>query len=653
MRSLSSSLLEAQKSASSTPYLKVEVLERVAGVTRFPWSRLYSGSEEDFHHAAAMPGDGSLMRARVDASSYQLYVQRVASPGVGSDFATWTPLAAVSSASGVALACQGATVLLFYVGADQQTIYVRESGDYGVTFGSAVSVVTASATVGWLAAALKNGGVAALFYSVGGVAYAVKRVSGVWGSPSAWSNSLSAISGLASVYSGDWNLAVAGVDSSSRNGVWTFLYGDGYSQPADTWAPLKELILSSAGSNVEFRCPSLGYPDVFRLFFVEKYTGAGSYSRPSWSHSLATAEFGANLWREPVPFDLASSYGLAVAHGGAYVWLSSPSGVWRAPLTPISIELSEDLLELNSLTETASGRVRLVLRNDDGRYLGAAAITLGAELRVSPGYRTAAGLESSPGPTYWIDGWEHASAQGGSQFILHASDGWGLLRNWRARRQYAWPAGSRNVFQLLSFVLSRAGLEFSALSYSDAMVNQYPSFTISPGEGGDVAVKRLLAMAPDVLFFGGSSACLKLPLASDDKDYAYGTDHFILEGRYRSEAGPINRAQAYGSGVVGESFAWGELAQVYDRLAQAHDLNLATEGAAQARSDALLRKAAMSADIGEILAPVNCGAEIYDVIEVTDAAAGLSAAKRRVSAVTLYYSAARGRYVQRLRLGRV
>jgi len=50
---------------------------------------------------------------------------------------------------------------------------------------------------------------------------------------------------------------------------------------------------------------------------------------------------------------------------------------------------------------------------------------------------------------------------------------------------------------------------------------------------------------------------------------------------------------------------------------------------------------------------VNCGQELYDVIEVTDAVAGLSAAKRRVLGLALRYSAAAGTYEQRLRLGGV
>jgi len=77
MRNLSSTLLAAQKSASRRPYVKVQILERIGGVTRFSWVRPYTGSEDDHYHAAACPGDGSLVRFMVDPADNKLYRQKV------------------------------------------------------------------------------------------------------------------------------------------------------------------------------------------------------------------------------------------------------------------------------------------------------------------------------------------------------------------------------------------------------------------------------------------------------------------------------------------------------------------------------------------------------------------------------------------------
>lgn len=104
---------------------------------------------------------------------------------------------------------------------------------------------------------------------------------------------------------------------------------------------------------------------------------------------------------------------------------------------------------------------------------------------------------------------------------------------------------------------------------------------------------------------------------------------------------------------MAESFAWTEVADVYDRLGQVHDLNLSTLSQAQARAETGLRQAQMATTGGDIIVPLNCGQELYDVIEITDARAGLSQAKRRVLGLAWKYVPAQGRYEQRLSLGAV
>jgi hypothetical protein len=638
MRTLLSALLAAQKKTSAVPYVKVEIVDSIGGVKRLDWQRLYTGSEPDSYHAATMPGDGSLNRCRVDAGS--VYRQRVANPGPGSNFGSWTLVDACTSA-GVALTSYGAAVLLFYVGTNGRTIYLRESNDYGATFGSPTTITTAASAVGWLAAALKPNGTALLIYSVDGTVYSVKRSGGTWGSPAAWSNSLASVSGLACHYRLDFNVLVAGADSQSRNKLWSTIYGDGYSAAMDTWSPLREVTGASAGSNVEFRAPSLAHPDTFRATFIEKYTGSESYNRPYFSHSPATSDYVDNLWREPVPLNLSSQYGLALASSASAVWLAAPWGVWQAALAASVLDVTADVLELISEDEPGGGRLRVVLRNDDGRYLdlsGAkAVIQQGAEVRVSPGYVTTSGPLASAGPAYWLEGWEYTSGGGSATFVLHAHDAWQLLDGWRARRQYAWAKGERNVYQLLAFVLARAGLELSALSSSTTITDLFPSFTIQPGESGATATRRLLAMAPDVLFFRAHHAYLKNPQASDAADYAYGTDHAIFRGRYATVRPPANRAQVFGDGPFVERFDWPEIEDAYDRVHQAHDLNLDTVALAQDRANAELRHLAIASQGGSIVVPTACGQELYDVVAITDAAAGLSAAKQRVLGLTLRY----------------
>src|SRR3990170_3059469 len=306
MRTLPAPLLAAQKSASAAPYLKVVVSDRIGGAGRLASPRLYTGSEPDGYHAAAMPGDGSLLRAR--ASGGRVYYQRVAGPGAGSNFSAWTDLDAAANA-GVALCAEGSRALLFYVDSGGTILRLRESTDNGATLGSAVTVATASSAVGWLAADVKSNGDALLLYSVGATVYSVKRTSGSWGAATAWTNSVASIAGLACYHQGDWNAAVAGANSAGIALLWTCIFGDGFSQAANTWSSLREVTRASSGASVSFRAPFLSQPDTYRLTFVEKYTGGAAYNRPYHSYSPATADYAFNLWREPVPFDLTSDYG--------------------------------------------------------------------------------------------------------------------------------------------------------------------------------------------------------------------------------------------------------------------------------------------------------------------------------------------------------
>ena len=236
MRTLSASLLAAQRSPSAVPYVKVEVSNRIAGVARPIFTRHYTGGEASFYHGATMPGDGSLVRARVEPGG-SLYVQRVASPGAQSNFGAWTSLGAVSTGCNIALCSQGAQVTLFYVDAsDSYSIYYRESTDSGATWGAPViAIAPAVNSVKGLAAAIKPGGTIALFFaSDAAVVYAMKKTGGSWSNPSAWANSVASVTGMVAAYYEDFDMVLTGTQSGGDYRVWTCIYGDGVRQALNT-----------------------------------------------------------------------------------------------------------------------------------------------------------------------------------------------------------------------------------------------------------------------------------------------------------------------------------------------------------------------------------------------------------------------------------
>ena len=94
---------------------------------------------------------------------------------------------------------------------------------------------------------------------------------------------------------------------------------------------------------------------------------------------------------------------------------------------------------------------------------------------------------------------------------------------------------------------------------------------------------------------------------------------------------------------------------MFDRPVHVHDASLDTRKKTDARASAETRRMAIHTPRGSMTVPVNAGQELYDVIEVTDPAVGLTSAKYRVLGLeTRYAVGARGsRYDQTIRLGGV
>jgi len=668
MRSLSSTLLAAQKQAATIPYVKVEAKNEIAGVVRYDWTRLYTGSEDDYFHAVTMPSDGSLIRVRITllADSRKLYRQRVTNPGPSSDFSQWTYTNQYNAAV-VACASLAAEVSIFWIDGVNKKIQRIKSIDYGATW-SSPEVIDYSPTtsINGLAAAYKPNGDLAIFFADQATLYVKKYVGGEWQTKSAWDKTTGNLSGVATVYDGDWNLLITGKDSAGNFKLWSLVYGDGGEIAAGSWSELKEFASAPSDGEFEYNRPSMDKPDVYRGFFVEKFTGNEAYDRPFWSHSAPDAKFIDNLWREPVPFDLSSEYGLAIAHYGDYCWLSSPAGVWRADLTTQSLDLTADVIGVRQELGETLGKLAVELRNDEGQYASPgqgnlSVLDIGCQLDFSPGYCSTVGNEVSSGQTFSLEAYEHTSSGGEAGLVLYAQDGWAAIAVWRARYQFRWNKASNqmNVKDILAFVLARAGLKLEVRSQSSVITSFYPDFTVGPNDRGETVIQKLLFFVPDVLFIEGSKAYIVNPLSSESSIYSYGGEHQILDGRYRQGAWELNRVQVegYDTGsdepIVVDSFAWGEIDRLYDRLKQLGDRNIDTVARAQQRGEAYLREAEIESASGTILVPVNCGQQLYDVIDITDTRAGLTSEKKRVLELVLVYNPHRGEYRQRLWLGAV
>jgi len=665
MRELTSTLLATQKQASATPFVKVEAVNSVAGVVRYKWSRLYDGSEDDYFHAVAVPADGSLNRFRITlpSDSRKLYRQRVAVAGPESDFTQWMYTGQYNVVVAAA-ASLGAEVSLFWIKSNREVRRIK-STDYGANWGSPELLdYSPTTSVYGISAAYKPGGDLAVFFADQSTLYVKKCISGQWQAKSAWDKTTGDLSGVACVYGNDWDLLVTGKDTAGNYKIWSLVYGDGGNVSAGTWSALDELSSAPSNGDFQFLQPFLDKTETHRCFFIEKFTGTEACSRPMWSYAVVGTGYVEGLWREPVPFNLSSEYGLAMAHGDDYSWLSSTNGVWRVVANTQNLDLTEDVIEIKQETGKAEGKLIITLRNDDGRYAlpgqgDLEVLNTGYGLEFGPGYVTAAGNEYSPGQNYFIESIEHRSAGGKATVVIYARDGWGALVEWKARHQFRWNKSTEDISvkNMISMILARAGLKLEVISQSSVITGFYPDFTISSGTDGRTVLHKMLSYVPDLLFIEGDKAYLVNPLFSDESVYSYGPAHYIHEGIYCRGAMEVNRVlvegEYAGSPILADSFSWGEIDRLCDRFRQVEDRNISQVSEAQQRGQAYLRQAEIAAESGDILVPVNCGQQLYDVIDITDIRAGLNSEKQRVLGMVLIYRPQRGEYSQRLQLGAV
>lgn len=578
-----------------------------------------------------------------DTYSYDNYA--VSIYAIAATFDTWTDTG--ETAKAIASYSYGSDVLLAFVdNASPYHVYVMSSDDNGDSWGSPVDTGAVSDTSGRVAIALKSDGTALVLYTRGAGLYARKRSSGVWGSESAAGYTLTSISGLAMLYVGDWNILITGVDSTSRDGVWSAIYGDGSSQAPNTWSILRDIMLRESTEPFQYTAPFIGYPDVFRSFFVERHTDPTTQDRVYFTYSPTTADYINNLWREPIPFDLETQYGIAIAHDAQNAWLTTPYGVWKSDYCPAAWDITDDVVEIFE-TDTPNryrSRLKVILDNTAGKY--AAFNKLGYEIAFGKGYQTSEGPLYSEGSSFSITGWRFVSPPWFplrmiypvgviGTLEIHCEGFWDLAKRYKFRRQIEWVAGDKNIFQMLSCLITRLGFEFTSVSTSSIVVDHYPPLTIRAGTKAYTVLKKILSWCPDVLFQRGSTLYIK-NLESDeavDYDYnnSYGVSHVLYRGNYGTGAWDPNRAQVWGDTFMAEDFEFSQIQQVYDRLVSRITPEYPNVAKAADRAAAELRKGEVfAANTGWLQAPTHCGQEPFDVITITDNAAGVHDIKRRV-----------------------
>ncbi|PKH46941.1 hypothetical protein KKB3_00245 [Dehalococcoides mccartyi] len=666
MYPLSPSLLSAQQSACACPKVKLTVRNRLDGASKLKWEEIYAGTQPEGYHSVAIAGDGAMIRIRIgdNPDNYRLYFQRVAQPAPGADFGQWTYSGSYFfSRAGVA--SFGNKVCVVAVDYNRN-MFIFESTNNGQTWSAPVKIGTSNTSqVYGVSIAFKPNGDMAVFYIERTLLCYKKRVNGNWQSRQQWDKSTDVLSGVSAVYDGDWRLAVSGTDLSGCSKVWSLSLGDGADFAVGVWSPLYEFASAPAGGLYSYTSVSMDCPDVFRVCYLENYTGSVADKRAFLSHLVADTGFNDNIWRESVPTSMSSDYGFAMVNDGQYVYLAGISRIYRAKIAQNSLEIGADILRLESACGNLKGSLAVELDNSSGRYTGAGngeldMLAPGSEIEFYPGYETESGNEYGPGQLYVIQSLERRIAGGKSSLLIRAEDAFCRLKRWRATNQMRWNRNSSqlSVRGILGYVLSKAGIRMEVLNASAQLGNFYPDFTIHVGDDGFELMGKLLSFVTDLVFLQGNCLYSIYPQAADNPLYSYGVTHPVFSGIYADTSSEVNRVVLEGVDAASnlfmvQGFVWEEIYQNHDLTLRLYDRNINTLAQAGERLDSCLRMAVLKQQMGQIVVPINCGQQLFDVISISQPECGLEGLIRRINGIRTSYEPCKGIYRQELSLGKV
>ena len=652
MRSLAAALTAAQRSTGRRPYLKVVIRDRFAGIKRLRPVTWADFGGADLPHGAACAGDGSLTRIVVDAGN-ALRSHRVAVPSAGSGWGD-VPALQRSASRLCAIAFSGANGIM--IATDNVTpaqVHFATSADSGATWSAWALAFTHSLTVTSIAVAL-TGTTACVIVNNGSELMAYKRTGGVWGAGVSSTGAVMLVTGVAVWHSGDWNVIWTGTPTGGGSRLASRIFGDGFSQGVNTWSSSRTIVESAPGTGVFYSAPYLAQPDVFRLTYREQFTGTGAYDRTGHSLSPSTADFASNLWAEPRPLDRTSGYGLAIAFNASYVFVTSQLKYVGASATADgALDVTADVVAARLIDRPYSGVLGTVdLDNSDGAYTGLALLTEGVEVRVSPGYYDANNNAlKSDGPAYWVGDIEYDSGVQPPVCRLHLGSVWAWLARFTLARALQHAAGSKSLFAIAQDLLARVGpFEFASSGSSAAMANLLPSVAVPPGVTGAAALGRLNQRSDDVLYHRGEFVFANQALPADGADETYryphapATAHPVTGARVKRGARRHNHVRVLGGATgttVGESLDYEEILNYYAGPLLIADRELTAAADAVARASAAAREIEVESRRDMLTAPVHCGLEVNDVIDLQDSRVGGAARKARVRALMLRYQ--RGR----------
>ncbi len=655
MLTLGSALESHQQQPRRLPALSLTVNATRNGILSLRPTQDVDGAETEVPHAATF-ANSTFLQVRNDAGAIK----------TRQDFGSWSAsIGAVAAGSPVAIAAYASEALIL-VG-DGTTLKAWTSANDGSTWSGPTTIVTEAAAIGAVAAAYRpSTGNACAFYTLGTTSTLkrLRRTSGSWaGSGTTWTRTadVNTITGLAASWSAnDFRLIVTGTAATTTHPrVWAVSMGDG-NIPANAWSSLISVAEADASGGITFAAPFIAQAGItgFATFRQVEVNGV-PYDRFMLTHEVSDH---LAPWREPVPLEGSSAYGLAIAYDGVdTVRFSTTADSWLAPDAGASHDLSSRLLALSWRQDPLSLRARATIDNHDGAFAidltGYPAIRPGNDLRIQHGYRSGTAGAAQYGLTvrFQLTRVTHQLANGKATLELEAAGPWEQLASWRAPQAWTAPASTTRA-TIFSRLAARAGLELSTsgqLPPSTAWSSDTPEFAITAGESGRSALERLLAPTTD--FLRGTDAFQICGLdPADSSEYTYGPGAHEIAALALSNAPLPNWARVQGPDRYAEAFEAEEAAAFGPRMVFLRNLSATTDSLINAAAAGALRRERLAQPRGELTAPANVGQELYDVVTLNAPHLGLTSQDYRVIALGLEYrrgDAGSARYDSILTLG--
>jgi hypothetical protein len=465
--------------------------------------------------------------------------------------------------------------------------------------------------------------------------------------------STGAFNGLGLVYSGDWLLATAGSWDAGASEIGLVICGDGGQLAAGSWNSAQILmavnLATAGGVGTALSVGGAVAGDVVRLLlsasFQNNAVGASDYSF-NRGYQIAVPDgraWSMSVGREPQALPSMSSTPPQPAFdaGNAALWTLTNTAVCYSA-APQTSDYSARVLRLDRQEAEHGGVVRALLDNSDGALtvLALSPETVGQRLTADFGYSTSAGAELSGFPPTWVSSatclWD-----GDRRTVeLVAHDGTALLAAWRPRRSYTWLTGVATIGGIIAWICGKAGLAYTPPSTLSTQAQTTPAYIVRGGTDGLRAVMDLLARVPECLKLTSSGATLVQPLEGASAVYSYGAGglHPIVTARATVHGQGVNHVVVMGSAEsaiypsalaeaidAADQYREGPQAEVERDMQLTGGTVAARLASAQLRAAAVLAKAQLLQDAGEIVAAPNVGLEIWDRIAVTCPALGWNA----------------------------